>query len=163
MSNYQQGKIYQIVSSQTDRVYIGSTCKPLLQRFAGHGYNYKKYRNGKYCYVASFEILRFDDAEIHLVESYPCETKQALLARETYWMQQYRAVIVNRQIASTGLTKLEYNKQYIKEYDITRPRFECTACNSSYDDRNKQKHLRSKKHIDNQLNHDYAIFISDLD
>ena len=157
--NYQQGKIYKIVSSSTDRIYIGSTYKTLLRRFAGHGSNFKRYQKGTYSYVSSFDLLRFDDAEIHLVESYPCESKQALLARETYWMREYRSVIVNKHVASTGLTKLEYNKQR----NETLPRFNCTACNYFCDRRAKQKHLRTKKHIDNQLNHDFAIFISDLD
>ena len=174
--NYQEGKIYKIVSSQTDRVYIGSTYKPLYERFASHGYDFKYYMKGTYHYVSSFELLRFDDAEIHLVESYPCESKQALEIRETHWMNQYRAVIVNKQIASSGLTKLEYRTvnrekmiQYLKEYNKTRPRFTCAACNSSCNGRAKQAHLRSKKHINNQLNidnqldYDYAIFISDLD
>ena len=163
MAIYQHGKIYQITSQQTDGVYIGSTCKTLLQRFAGHGKHFKYYMKGTYHYVASFDILRFDDAEIHLIESYPCESKQALEIRETYWMQQFSSVIVNRQIASTGLTKQEYNKQYLKEYDITRPRFECSVCNSSCYGRAKQAHLKTKNHSDNQLNFDFAIFISDLD
>ena len=118
---------------------------------------------GTYHYVASFDILRFDDAEIHLIESYPCESKQALLARETHWMNQYRAVIVNKHVASTGLTKLEYKKQYNKQRDITLPRFECAVCNSSCYGRAKQAHLKTKNHSDNQLNFDFAIFISDLD
>lgn len=55
--NYQKSKIYKITSSQTDKIYIGSTIKTLSVRFAKHKTDYNRFINGKQNYVTSFEIL----------------------------------------------------------------------------------------------------------
>ena len=166
MSNYQQGKIYQIVSSQTDRVYIGSTCQLFLcDRLDQHKNYFKRYQEQTYHYIASFEILKFDDARIALIEYLPCNSKEELQSRETHWMNEFRDKTVN-PIAVIESPKNKYNKQYMKEYNKqynkNQPDFDCLVCNCSCLGRNKQNHLRSKKHIDNQLDYDFAIFISDL-
>jgi len=81
--NYQKGKIYKIVSNQTTDVYIGSTIQPLSIRFSGHKCFYKKYIDGeKVKYVCSYEILKYDDAQIILVQNYPCKSKEELEAKE---------------------------------------------------------------------------------
>ena len=61
------GRIYKIVSSECDSVYIGSTTQQLNARFTCHKSHYKKYVDGTYHYVTSFEILKFADAKIELV------------------------------------------------------------------------------------------------
>ena len=61
-NKYQLGKIYKIVSSQTDKIYIGSTCqKYLCNRMNNHKQNLRSYlmdKSGKY-YVAEkkFQFL----------------------------------------------------------------------------------------------------------
>ena len=98
MVNYQNSKIYKIVSSQTDKVYIGSTTKTYLsQRMAEHRANYKKYSNEKFYYLTSFEIVKYDDAEIILIEAFSCETKDELHARERYWIE-YTIKCVNKYL-----------------------------------------------------------------
>jgi hypothetical protein len=87
MPDYQNGKIYKIVSFQTDKVYIGSTCQGLAVRKAGHVRNYKSYLNGKGHNRSSFEIVRHDDADIILIENYPCNSKNELCARERYYIE----------------------------------------------------------------------------
>ena len=82
MVNYQDGRIYQITSAHTDKVYIGSTCQALSNRMAKHRACYKRYLDGKNNYITSFEILQYDDAQIELVEYYPCDTKEALYKKE---------------------------------------------------------------------------------
>ncbi len=47
MPNYQNGKIYKIVSSQTPLVYIGCTVQKLSTRFSMHKCDYRKYTNGE--------------------------------------------------------------------------------------------------------------------
>ena len=39
MPDYSQGKIYQILNTVTDDVYIGSTIQPLYKRMHGHRSN----------------------------------------------------------------------------------------------------------------------------
>ena len=55
-NKYRRGKIYKIISYQTDAVYYGSTIEEnLTNRLAGHRRKYKKWLNGTYCYVALLE------------------------------------------------------------------------------------------------------------
>ena len=94
MVNYNNSKIYKIVSSQTDKVYIGSTTKDrLCQRMTGHRASYKSYLNKKYHYVSSFEIVKYDDAEIILIEAFPCKNKDELHKRERYWIENTKDCI----------------------------------------------------------------------
>ena len=75
-NKYQRGKVYKLISNQTDAVYYGSTIEDTLtNRLSGHRRGYKCWLNGKhYYYVTSFEILKYEDCKIILVESYPCNT-----------------------------------------------------------------------------------------
>ncbi len=80
---YARGKIYKIISTQTDGVYIGSTTRPRLSdRMCEHRRDYKKFTVGGYDYLSSYEIMQYPDARIILVESFPCETRDHLRARE---------------------------------------------------------------------------------
>jgi hypothetical protein len=98
-------KIYQITSSQTDKVYIGSTTKSLEKRFSIH-----KSENNS---TNSKEIVQYDDAIISLIEEVELEERYI---RERYWIEFYGESSVNIKIP--GRTKKEYyeiNKEYINE------------------------------------------------
>ena len=130
-NKYQRGKIYKLISNETNDVYYGSTIEDkLTNRLSGHRKNYKQFLNGKCSHITSFEIIKFDNAKIILVENYPCNTKYELLARE----QQYidNNVCVNKQRAYSGMTHpLKFNCE----------------CGSSFSKQHKVEHLRTKKHI----------------
>ena len=64
-NKYQCGKIYKLISNETDKIYYGSTIEDVLtNRLSGHRKHYKSWINGKYHYVSSFEIIKFKDAKI---------------------------------------------------------------------------------------------------
>ena len=110
-NKYQRGKIYKIISNQTNDVYYGSTVEQrITNRLSGHRQNYKRWLTEKYPYVTSFEIIKFEDAKIILVENFPCNTRYELLAREQHYIDNNECV--NKHNAYTGLTRLEYCKQY---------------------------------------------------
>ena len=111
MRDYKQGKIYKIVSYQTDRVYIGSTIETLSRRMSGHRAGYKRHQAGKSNYLTSFDILAFGDAEIVLIEVFPCESKGELEARERHWIEQTSCV--NKRIPTR--TQKEYNQGVNRE------------------------------------------------
>ncbi len=92
MVNYQNGKIYKLVSNQTNEVYYGSTCQELCERMAGHRRHYMQYQNGKMNYISAFEILKYDDCKIVWVEDYPCDNKPQLFARETEYIKSNECV-----------------------------------------------------------------------
>jgi predicted GIY-YIG superfamily endonuclease len=78
MPDYKNGKIYQIWSPNTDKVYIGSTTQPLHKRFYEHKSKVTKPDH----YRASCEVIKAGDAKIELIEEYPCENKMELERRE---------------------------------------------------------------------------------
>lgn len=84
---YTTGKIYKIISNETDKVYIGSTIQKLNMRIVQHRKDYRKYINNEYHYVSSFDILQYPDAKIILIETYSCDDKEQLRAREQYYIE----------------------------------------------------------------------------
>ena len=55
MVNYANSKVYKIWSPQGDKIYIGSTTKIYLsQRMDKHRSDYKRYLNGNFHYITSF-------------------------------------------------------------------------------------------------------------
>jgi hypothetical protein len=164
MVNYQLGKIYKIVSAQTNKVYIGSTCKKYLsERMTKHKNDMKNHEKGTRCLLASYEILKNEDAQIVLVESFPCNSKDELTAREQYWINEYREVSTNIKNAK-GLN-IEKRKQrqrrlyqkykaknntkdkqrYIKRKERLLEKIVC-VCGSITSKISIRKHERTNKH-----------------
>ena len=112
----QTGYIYSIRSHQTDNYYIGSTFGPLRQRLFIHKSHLKKYNESNGNYITSFEILKYSDAYIELVETYENINKMELQKNEGEYIRK-NTKCINKNIA--GRTKIEYNKdnkEYYKEY-----------------------------------------------
>jgi hypothetical protein len=169
-NKYNNGKIYTLRSYQTDKIYIGSTTDRLCNRKAKHKYNYKKYLSGDYHYVTSFELIKYDDCYIELLEKYSCDSKEELSKEEGEYIKKLDCV--NKQIA--GRTRHQWvkdnkdkMKKYFKEYNsnrdkektnlyhnnyyhinkhIIRKKITC-KCGSTFAKQYKAKHERSKKHI----------------
>lgn len=112
MVNYSNGKIYKIVSSQTNKVYIGSTTTPLCERLSGHRQRFRRWKLGKDCYLTSYDILKYDDARIVLICNFPCSNVEELHKKEQEIMDEYEDK-VNRNKAFPGFdTKEEYYQNY---------------------------------------------------
>ena len=120
MEKYSKGKIYCIESRSSDMIYIGSTIKQLHERFSSHLSDMKSWMKGNYNYVSSFSILLYGDAKITLLEGYPCKSKEELIAREQYWIEQHGENIANCNYASGSKRKVtrENRKQWIKEINL---------------------------------------------
>jgi hypothetical protein len=134
MVNYAESKIYKIVGSGL--TYYGSSCAPTLaKRLAQHVDDYKRYKNGKYGYTTSFNIIELGDYTIVLVEKFPCESKDELHARERFYIENNDCV--NKRIPNR--TKVQYYKDNI---------IRITANQKIYDEKNKiaTKLKRRKKH-----------------
>ena len=168
MPNYLNGKLYTIRSHQTDKVYVGSTTQDLSVRMAGHRADFKRYNKGLHNYVSSFELLKYDDAYIELIELYPCNSKTELGRCEGIHIRKMNCV--NKYIA--GRTTVEYyqdNKEHFKEYneeyrqtnketlneyqleyrqnnrEKINKKFDC-ECGGKYTANGKIQHLHTKKH-----------------
>ena len=106
-NKYQKGKIYKIVSGQTDKIYIGSTNESLKRRLQCHKSRYKT--NNGACSVN--EILKYDDVIILLIESYPCNTRRELEEREGFWIGTQRCV--NCQLPGTWSDEFKRERKRI--------------------------------------------------
>ena len=113
---YKRGKIYCLRSHQTDLVYIGSTIQGLAERIGGHRSAYRKWLKGTYYYVTSFEIIKYDDAYIELVEDYPCKTKAELERREGQVMRDTDNCCNKVIVGRTSAEYYQENKDKITEY-----------------------------------------------
>jgi len=163
MVNYGNGKIYKIVSEETDKIYVGSTTKRYLcQRMVQHRSNFKKWQTkqeGVHC--SSFELLQFDDARIILIEDWPCVSKDQLHQREQYWIDKltccvnnYNAFGINTQRNKETRKKAESKYQNSQKYLETRKKYlklkkDCIWCGSSYRRNDKSSHERRVKHKQN--------------
>lgn len=120
-NNYQQGKIYKIVSNIDDELcYVGSTTKKLLcQRMTDHRQEYNEWKRGGKSYTTStvlFEKYGVENCHIELLEIFPCNSRDELNKREGEYMRLLNCV--NRII--NGRTKSEYydiNKDKISLYN----------------------------------------------
>ena len=152
MIDYQLGKIYKIECNVTGKVYIGSTCEPTLaRRLTKHISSYKRYLNGTYSYVSSFEVLVSGNYDIVLIESYPCNSKDELHARERYYTNNINCVNkVKAQGMFNELGEKEFGKYYREKnkYIIhakKNVKHDC-ICGGKYTHAHKQRHIRSAKH-----------------
>jgi len=102
-----KGYIYKIWSHQTKEIYIGSTIVKLSVRMSKHRSDFKCKRN----YCSCFELVKYPDAKIELLEIIEFEELCELKAVEGSW--QRKLPCVNRQIA---FRTLEEKKQYRKDY-----------------------------------------------
>jgi hypothetical protein len=87
--------LYSIRSHQTEKYYVGSTYQTLSKRFSDHKRNYKRYlkNSGKYC--ASFDILKYDDAYIELLESCSGLDRYSLYKKEGEYIRANKDKLVN--------------------------------------------------------------------
>ena len=113
MDRYKNGKIYKIIDNTNGNIYIGSTCEPTLaRRLARHRGQYKQYLKSGGKYITLFQILENNDCDIILLEDFPCETKDQLLSRERYYIENNECV--NKVIPPKEYR--EQNKAYSKKW-----------------------------------------------
>jgi hypothetical protein len=147
MSKYKNGKIYCIRSFQTEKVYVGSTVERLCQRMALHRHDCRRYLNGTRGKITSFDILKYDDAYIELIENYPCNSKEELHRKEGQYIRKMNCV--NKNVA--GRTKKEYdidNKEKIKERKkqyAEQNKEKIKETKKKYEEANKEKIKERKK------------------
>jgi hypothetical protein len=110
-TKYINSKIYTIRSFKTDMFYIGSTYDKLHKRLSKHRSAFKNYSVSNF-YMTSFEIVKFDDNFIELLEEYPCESKMQLLKREGEMIRLHKLNAVN--ICVPGRTKKEWEEDNIE-------------------------------------------------
>jgi hypothetical protein len=170
---YANGKIYRIVGNvENSKCYIGSTVRALSNRMAGHRGAHKRFQNGLGTKLMSFDLFDeygVENCRIVLIENFPCNSKEELLKRERYWIENI--VCVNKYIPTRTIEEWnEENKDYQNQYRETHKekinkrnkeyretnidkirlyrnqKFEC-ECGGSYLNSNKARHEMTQKHM----------------
>ena len=142
MPDYSKGKIYKIVNDKNDKIYFGSTCQSLSQRMGNHrGKQYLK------LYTSNKLGVDLKECKIILVENVNCNSKEELLKRERYYIENFDCV--NKNIP--GRTLKEYyqeNKDKLTEKGkIYRQnnKKKIYEKNKKYNEKNKDKITKWRK------------------
>jgi hypothetical protein len=145
MLNYQNAKIYKLVSNISTDIYIGSTVNKLSHRL-----NHHKYKTNT---CISKQLFANDAVvQIILIEMFPCNSKIELVAREHHYITTVSCinkripfitdiVIVNGDQTEWHKEYYKANKEHIKE------------CNKEYKEANKYK-IKERDKEYNQANKD---------
>jgi hypothetical protein len=153
--NYQLSKIYKIESLSTGLIYIGSTVQPLSKRMTGHRSNLIQFKKGNGNYMTALKVLECEDSEILLLEDFPCERKEQLLAREGEWVRKMNCVNKNipgrtlKQWQDENADKIkEQQRQYYnKNADKIKEQQKQYNCENA-NKRNEQRKLYRQKNAD---------------
>ncbi len=173
MPDYSNGKIYKLVSDNTDMIYIGSTVRSLKERLKNHKSNFTK---KKKTFITSKKLYELGgNISIELIKLFPCDCRKKLELEESKYIREYKNICVNKIIV--GRTRKEWgednkekileqvkkytenNKEKIKESskkyrennkeqikEKMKEKYKC-ECGSKIRKDGKKKHERSIKHI----------------
>jgi len=150
MPNYQNAKIYKLICSKTNRVYIGSTTQKLKQRKWQHKDSYNP--------CCSKDFI---NPEIYLIENYPCNSNSELLTKEREYIENNECV--NKQLpgrtgkesskANYEKNKKELNKKSREYHEDNKEELNKKArekmtceCGGKFTRANKSIHFKTKKH-----------------
>ena len=151
-NRYENGKIYSIRSHQTQDVYIGSTCLQLTKRLSQHRANYKRYKEGNYHFITAYDILKYDDYYIELIEDCKCETKPQLERREGQVIREAQNCINARIAGRTKREHYEDTKEHVAERDK-----QYRANNKEVIARRKKQYAENNKEIIAIKHKQYAL------
>lgn len=176
MPNYNNGKIYKITSPSTKKIYIGSTTKDIERRLIEHKCNYKKYLKGNFKYCTSYEVIKYQDSKVELIENVNCDNKIDLFEIERKYIitldNVCNKVIPNRTRAEyrkdnrniINMKKKIYreqNQDKIKAYSkiYSQRTTKCDVCNKEMKLKYFISHKKSNIHQKNLINNTKEIVI----
>jgi len=140
---YQNTKIYYLQDDSTgEKLYFGSTYKTLDDRLDRHKIDsfresQSEYNSKKSKYLRSMDLKNLS---IHLIEDYPCNTRNEKIKRERYWFDIYKL-------------KLNSYKPYITHHnrdsknEKKRQVIKC-KCGYTFTYSGKSIHMKSALHQD---------------
>lgn len=131
------GKVYKIVSPNTDKIYIGSTkYETLKQRFQIHS-NPNQLQK-----CTSRAIIEAGDAQIILLEQKNYHSRETMRKAEYRYIHKYRKICVNK---NSNMTK-DFNA-YMRNYCQTNKDW-LKVCR---DVRNRKKHEIERKKCEEEI------------
>ena len=150
MVNYQTSKIYKIESTQGPKIYIGSTTKQYLsQRIDCHRTGYRRWKAGKVNKVMAYDLFDeygIENCSIILIESFQCNSKDELRAREGHHIKSNECI--NKYVAGRSQKQwiadnIDHYKEHHKQY-YEENKEKITAYKKKWHEENKAR--LSEKH-----------------
>ena len=139
-NKYEKGRIYKVVDIGYNKCYVGSTCEELSKRMARHRIDYIKWKNGNnrryQTLFDMFDDFQVENCKIELIEYYPCISKEELLKREGYHIQNNTCI--NKRLE--GRTNKEYKRQNWDK--LNNPNI--CVCGGKFTFKHKSTHIKSK-------------------
>jgi DNA repair exonuclease SbcCD ATPase subunit len=134
INKYQTGKVYKILNTLNNEVYVGSTYQKLSQRMTKHRNSVKDPHRNKNTFYTYIDTIGIEHFYIELIENFPCANKEELRAREGYWIRQIGTL--NDKIAGrTPQQHYDDNKEKILE-----------RCKEHYENNKEEIQQRKKKY-----------------
>ena len=162
--DYQNSKIYKIMSHLGDKVYVGSTAKKTLaMRMAHHRNDYRVWKNqtakkqNKIMSYDLFDEYGVDNCFIELIENYACNSKDEKNAREAHWIRSTDCVNkkipcrTKRQYYDDNIDHFrekgrEYSKAYFEKHKESKLAIIQCECGSSHTKCNTTRHQKTQRH-----------------
>jgi hypothetical protein len=157
--NYFKGNVYKIISSSTDKIYIGSTIKTIEKRLSEHENGYRAWIDSdfEHSYCTSYEILKYGDYNIILIKQINIRDRDELFKLEGFYQIENYYHCVNTQFSSPRPRNILIDKE--------NKRYTCYCGREMY---NKYKtrfhHIRTITHKINVIdNHKDVINLIEID
>jgi group I intron endonuclease len=147
--DYKNGRIYIIRNHVNEKVYVGATTQGLSKRFSRHKKTMRQKASSP-LHKAMTEIGE-DKFYIELIESYPCDNKEALNAREGYWIRYYDSYKNGYNGKIEGRNQQQYRQDNAEEIRQYRQKYkedhaeEIKQCNQKYREDNAEKIKQCKQ------------------
>tara|TARA_Y100000310_G_scaffold225583_1_gene227587 strand:+ start:225 stop:788 length:564 start_codon:yes stop_codon:yes gene_type:complete len=145
MTKYNLSKVYKIVSSEGDQIYIGSTCQKLSSRMSRHRTDFRANRgtaSGKL-----FEMYGIETCKIILIEAYKCDNSDELRKREQFHIDTITCINKQKAYVSEEDSKkyiADYSKKYKNDHKEAITEYNRKYMRE-YREKKRQKHI---KHMD---------------
>ena len=87
MPDYSKGKIYKILNTIDDEIYVGSTIDTLSARMAKHRSEINTTQKHKYKLYEHMKGIGCNQFYIELIEYFDCSSVEELRAKEGEWIR----------------------------------------------------------------------------
>ena len=150
MVDYSQGKIYKILNTINDDVYVGSTTQSLAKRMSWHRRSINC-KTKPYAIYNAMKEYGVDNFYIELIENISCQTKEELRAREGYYIRKIGTL--NKCIA--GRSRDDWVKENIEK--INEGKLKWYSQNKEHKRNYEKQRIANNREAHLESRHNYYI------
>lgn len=122
------GRIYKIIVSCSNEIYIGSTIQECRARWQEHKSHYKLWKNGgkmkKVMVFELFEKWEVENCKIILIKEYEIVDRKHLEMYEQLWINKLKPINKNNSFQIKYLTQKKCHKEWYKKRVQEDPEYE---------------------------------------